>query len=113
VVAGRRAVDAQTLARAHDVAAVEGADPEVVQRARDQRAQPLQPDFLHEQPQEVLVREALLVAEALAGERLVDVRAVLRAGVQALLALALGSLACGAAVHHPLRSLDLPRERAP
>src|SRR5438105_4086199 len=105
------AIDPQVLARAHDVAAVEGTDSEVVQRTRDQRAQPLEPDLLHEQPQEVLVGQAPLIAQTLVRERLVDVRTVLRVGVQALWAPALRPLAGRADVDHQLGSVDLLGER--
>ena len=73
VVAGVLCVDAQAIARTDDVAAVEGADLEVRQRALDFRAQRVEADLLDEQPQEVLVRQAELVGEPLGGERLVDV----------------------------------------
>ena len=111
VVARVLVVDAQPGAGADDVAAVEGPDLEVGERVCDPRVQPLEPDLLHQQPEEVLVREALLVGEALAGERVVDVRAVVGVGVQPLLALALGALAGGADVHHQLRALHLLGER--
>ncbi len=65
VVARVLGVDPEALARAHDVTAVEGADPEVRQRTAHFRAQLVQADLLDQQPQEVLVGEALLVAEAL------------------------------------------------
>ena len=71
----------------------------------------LQADLLDQQPQEVLVREALLVGEALVGSVCVYVRAVLGVRVQALLALALGALAGRADVHHQLRSMHLLGER--
>src|SRR5947207_5637770 len=76
VVAGMLCVDAQPVARAHDVAAVEGADAQVGERPRHARAQLVEPDLLDEQPQEVLVGQALLVAEALGRERAVDVLAI-------------------------------------
>jgi hypothetical protein len=74
---------------------------------RDPFAQALEADLLDQQPQEVLVRQPLLVAQPLSGEVLVDLRAVFGAGVEAFLALALGALAGGADVHHHLRPLDL------
>src|SRR2546427_5052843 len=110
LIARVRLVDPEALARAHDVAAVEGADPQAAQRTHHARAQLGEPDLLHQQPQEVLVRQPALVAEPLARQRLVDVLAVGRARVEALLALALGALARRADVHHQLRVLDLLRE---
>ena len=56
LVARMLGVDPETVARAHDVAAVEGADPEVVSGRTTRRAQLLQADLLDEQPEEVLVR---------------------------------------------------------
>ena len=79
--------------RAHDVAAVEGADAQVRQRPLDLLAQRLEPDLLDQQPEEVLVRDARLVMQALGGERGVDLGAVDRTRVQALLALRLRPLA--------------------
>jgi hypothetical protein len=111
VVARTLGVDAEALARAHDVAAVEGADAEVGERPAHLRAQRVEADLLDEQPQEVLVGESLLVAEALGRERGVDVGAVLGVRVEALLALALGALAGGADVHHQLGAVDLLGER--
>src|SRR5215207_5220858 len=82
------------------VATVEGADAEAVQRLGHLILQSVQPVVLDQDPEEVLVREALgLVRQALLGERLVDVRAVLGVA-QALLALGLGALAGRADVHH-------------
>ena len=95
-------VDAQPVDGAHDVAAVEGAHLEVGERALDLGAQRVEADLLHQQPQQVLVGQAALVAQALVGEVRVDVVAVLGVGVQALLALGLRALAGGADVHHQL-----------
>ena len=100
-------VDPEAVARSHDVAAVEGPDLQVRQRALDFLAQRVQADLLDEQPEEVLVGQAVLVGEALRGERLVDLPAVLGVGVEALLALRLGALAGRADVHHQLGSLHL------
>ena len=108
-------VDAQAVDRAHDVAAVEGADLEVGQRALDARAQLVEADLLDQQPQEVLVgRCPSRSSGRTRRQRLVDVRAVLGVGVEALLALALRALAGRADVHHQLGALDLlgQRERA-
>ena len=111
VVARVLGVDPEAVARAHDVAAVEGADLEVRQRALDFLAQRVEPDLLDEQPEEVLVGEAELVGETLGGERLVDGRAVLGVRVEPFLALRLGALAGRADVHHQLRPVDLLGER--
>ena len=82
------ALVAQAVAGREDVAAVEGADPQPLERPLHLLGQVLEAVVLDQHPKEVLVREALgRVAEALGGERLVDVSAVARVGVQALLAL--------------------------
>ena len=73
--------------------------------------QALQPDLLHQQPEEVLVREPLLVTEALVREVGVDLGAVLGVGVEPFLALALRPLAGRADVHHHLRTVDLLGQR--
>jgi hypothetical protein len=104
-------VDAEAVDRAHDVAAIEGADLEVGQRPADPRAQLVEADLLDQEPEEVLVGQALLVVQALGGEVLVDVRPVLGVGVQALLALALCALAGRADVHHQLGVLDALGQR--
>ena len=99
-------VDAQAVDGAHDVAAVERADLEVGQGAPDPRAQLVEADLLDQQPQEVLVGQALLVRQALGRQRLVDVGAVLGVGIEALLALALRALTGRADVHHQLGAVD-------
>ena len=93
-------VDLDAIVRAHDVAAVEGADLQPGERTADLAAQRVEPDLLDEQPQQVLVGQALVVGEPLVGEVGVDVIAVLGVRVQALLALRLGALAGRADVHH-------------
>ena len=103
--------DAQPVGRPHDVAAVEGADPQVGQGPLHLGAHGVEPDLLDHQPQEVLVDDALLVAQALARQRLVDQLAVLGVGVEPLLALALRALAGRADVHHQVGVLDLLGER--
>ena len=105
------AVDPEPRGRAHDVAAVERSHAQVGQRPLHLRAHRVEPDLLDHQPQEVLVDDALLVAQALARQRLVDVLAVLAVGVEPLLALALRALAGRADVHHHVRVLDLLGER--
>src|SRR5215207_7523644 len=94
------AVDAEAVARPDDVAAVERPDAQVAQRALDARAQLVEADLLDQDPEQVLVLDALLVAQALAVQVAVDQLAVLARGVQALLALALRPLAGRADVHH-------------
>ncbi len=95
---------AEPLLRPHDVAAVEGADPESGQRSHHLRSKFVEPVVLDQQPEEVFVVPGpvlgLLVGQALAGERLVDVRPVGRVGVESLLALRLRALAGRADVHH-------------
>ena len=84
---------------------------QVLQRALHALAQLVEAVVLDEQPEEVLVLEALLVLEAVVGEVLVDERAVLRVRVEALLALRLRALAGGADVHHRQLGPGLLRER--
>src|SRR5204862_3726203 len=71
----------------NDVATVEGADAEVGQWSRDPLAQGVEPDLLDQQPQEVLVRDPLLVAQPLVAKVGVDLLPIVAVGVQPLLAL--------------------------
>ena len=68
------AVDPEPVGRADDVAAVERPHAQVGQRALDLGLDHVEPDLLDQQPQEVLVGDALLVGQALGRQRLVDVR---------------------------------------
>src|SRR5207248_9069162 len=93
----------------HDVAPIEGAPAQALERPDDAFAKDVEPDLLHEQPEEVLVppRAAPLVLEPLRLEVLVDVGAVGGVGVEALLALGLRALAGRAVDPHPGRAGDL------
>jgi hypothetical protein len=102
-IAIRVLVVAEPVLGPDHVAAVERADPQAGQRPLDEIGEAIEPVVLDQQPEEVFVREAvlaLLVGEALAAQHLVDVGAIGRVGVEALLALALGALTGRADVHH-------------
>src|SRR5919198_3490694 len=110
LVTRRIGPEAEPVARPYYVAAVERPDLEVLQRPLDPQAQLVQPDVLDQHPEEVLVDDALLIAQAVGAQGVVDQAAVLGVRVQALLALALRSLARRADVHHQ-HAVGLLRER--
>ena len=58
VIARMLSVDPDALARPHDVTPVERSHAQVGQRPLHTRAQGVEADLLHQQPQEVLVRES-------------------------------------------------------
>jgi hypothetical protein len=95
-----------------DVAAVERAHPEPLQRPFHLAAELVEPVVLDQQPEEVLVVDPMLVGEPILRERLVDVGPVGGVGVESLLALRLGALAGRADVHHRQPGLLGEREGA-
>jgi hypothetical protein len=103
---------AEARGRAQDVAAVERTDPKPFERPHHQLAQAVEAVVLHEQPEEVLVRDPLLVMESFGGEHLVYVAAVAGVRVEPLLTFGLRALAGRADVHHREPGALRHRERA-